>query len=93
MCLLATWIKRYHLADVKIWKSIIDHKYELANENILACSTPDASPFWKGVMWVAKAARIGYIWKIENGKKIHFWEDQWFGNCSLAIQYCIYPGK
>jgi hypothetical protein len=38
-------------------------------------------------MWAATAARIGYNWKIGNGKKVQFWEDQWFGNCSLAIQY------
>jgi hypothetical protein len=50
MCLLATWIKRYNLAEDKIWKSIIDHKYGLEDKNILACSTPSASPFWKGVM-------------------------------------------
>jgi hypothetical protein len=56
-------------------------------KNILACSTPGASPFWKGVIWAATAVRIGYNWKIGNGKKVQFWEDQWFGNCSLAIQY------
>jgi hypothetical protein len=32
-------------------------------------------------MWAAKAA------KMENGKKIRFWEDLWFGSYSLAIQY------
>jgi hypothetical protein len=60
MCLLATWIKRYNLSEDKIWKSIIDHKYGLEDKNILACSTPGAFPFWKGVMWDATAARIGY---------------------------------
>jgi hypothetical protein len=70
MCLLATWIKRYNLAEDKIWKSIIDHKYGLEDKNILVCSTPGASPLWKGVMWAATAARIGYNWKIGNGKKV-----------------------
>jgi hypothetical protein len=76
MCLLATWIKRYNLAEDKIWKPITDHKYELANKNILACSTPGTSPFWKGVMWAVKVARIGYRWNIGNGKKVQFWEDR-----------------
>jgi hypothetical protein len=62
MYLLATWIKIYNLAEDKIWKSIIDHKYGLEDKNILACSTPGASPFWKGVMWAATTARIGYNW-------------------------------
>jgi len=26
-------------------------------------------------------------WKVGDGKSIRFWEDQWFGNCSLAIQF------
>jgi hypothetical protein len=24
-------------------------------------------PFWRGVMWAAKAAKMGYRWKIGNG--------------------------
>jgi hypothetical protein len=38
-------------------------------------------------MWAARAARMGYMWQIGNGKKVHFWEDHWFGTCSLAIQF------
>jgi hypothetical protein len=41
----------------------------------------------KGVKWAAQAAKLGYCWKVGNGKKIRFWEDQWFGSCSLAIQF------
>lgn len=38
-------------------------------------------------MWECKAAKIGYSWKIGNGKSVRFWEDRWFGNSSLAIQF------
>jgi hypothetical protein len=31
MCLLASWIKRYHLNEDKLWKQIIDNKYNVAN--------------------------------------------------------------
>jgi hypothetical protein len=37
--------------------------------------------------WAAKAARLGYRWKIGNGEKILFWEDNWLGTSSLAIQF------
>jgi hypothetical protein len=30
---------------------------------------------------------MGYRWKVGKGNKIRFWEDHWFGTCSLAIQY------
>jgi hypothetical protein len=30
---------------------------------------------------------MGYMWKIGNGKRVRFWEDNWVGNSSLAIQY------
>jgi hypothetical protein len=38
-------------------------------------------------MWAAKAAKVGYQWKVGDGRNIKFWEDHWFGSCSLAIQY------
>jgi hypothetical protein len=45
------------------------------------------SPFWKGVSWAAQAAKMGFRWKIGDGRKLRFWEDQLFGSCSLAFQY------
>jgi hypothetical protein len=30
---------------------------------------------------------MGYRWRIENCRKVRFWEDLWFGTCSLAIQF------
>jgi hypothetical protein len=45
------------------------------------------SPFWKGVLWAAEAAKIGYQLKVGNGRRVIFWEEQWFGTSSLAIQY------
>jgi hypothetical protein len=44
-------------------------------------------PLWKRVKWPADAAKMGYRWKVGVGSKIRFWEDNWFGTCSLAIQY------
>jgi hypothetical protein len=39
------------------------------------------------VLWAARAAKMGYRWKIGNGRSVKFWEDHWFGSCSLAIQF------
>jgi hypothetical protein len=72
----------------------VDHKYN-NNPNIFCCPIIGASPFWKGVLWATKAAQIGGVlkwqigapWKVGNGQTIRFWEDCWFGTCSLAIQY------
>lgn len=38
-------------------------------------------------MWAASAAKMGFRWKIGDGKKVKFWEDNWLGSTSLAIQY------
>lgn len=38
-------------------------------------------------MWAAKAAKLGFRWKIGNRKKVRFWEDNWLGTSSLAIQF------
>jgi hypothetical protein len=48
--------------------------------------------FWYNVTYreathATKAIKMGYSWKIGNGGKVRFWEDCWFGTCSLAIQY------
>jgi len=39
------------------------------------------------VQWAAQAAVMGYQWLDGNGERIRFWEDHWFGNLSLAIQF------
>jgi len=87
MCLLASWIQRYHLSDYVLWKDIVDYKYMINRPNIFCCLDNGTSPFWKGVLWAAQAARNGYCWNIGNGRRVRFWEDQWFGSSSLAVQY------
>jgi hypothetical protein len=87
LCLLSSWVQRYYNLGSKMWKCIVDFKYHLDSPNLFCCENSQASPFWKGVLWAAKAAKMGYRWKIGNGKRVRFWEDLWFGSCSLAIQY------
>jgi hypothetical protein len=87
LCLLASWVKRYHSDTEKLWKKIVDHKYRNDSPNLFACPELGASPFWKGVLWAARAAKMGYRWKVGNGRSVKFWEDHWFGSCSLAIQF------
>jgi hypothetical protein len=43
----------------------------------------------KGFLWAAQAPKMGYRWKYGNGWRIRFWEDQWLGTCSLAIQFWV----
>jgi hypothetical protein len=87
LCLLGAWVQRYQESDNKLWKNIIDSKYQTCSPNILCCHDRNASPFWKGFMWAAQAARLGVKWHVGDGRRVRFWEDQWFGSCSLAIQY------
>jgi hypothetical protein len=65
MCLLASWTKRYNLNENKLWKQIVDIKYNINNPNIFSFNSTGASHFWKGVLWAAKAAKMGYQWKVE----------------------------
>jgi hypothetical protein len=85
--LLASWLKRYKADNDKLWKELIDFKYETAKPNIFQPKTVGASSFFKGFMWAAQAAKMGYKWKVGNGKRIRFWEDNWLGSSSLAIQF------
>jgi hypothetical protein len=65
----------------------VDCKYQKVAPNIFCFNDRLSSPVWKGIIWAAKAAKMGFKWKIGKGDKVLFWEDQWFGSCSLAIQY------
>jgi hypothetical protein len=73
--LLASWLKRYKIYKDKLWKELIDFKYNTANPNIFQSSTVGASSFFKGFMRAAQAARMGFRWKIGNDKSVRLWED------------------
>jgi hypothetical protein len=68
-------------------ENTIGFEYRTLNPNLFCCPDIGASPFWEGVIWTFNAAKLGYNWNIGDGKNIRFWEDQWFGHTSLAIQY------
>jgi hypothetical protein len=38
-------------------------------------------------MWALQAAKMGIKWVVGNGRRVRSWEDNWFGNSSLAIQF------
>jgi hypothetical protein len=87
ICLLASWVRRYFVDRDKIWKQVVDHKYNTASPNVFTCRDNGASNFWKGVLWAARVTKMGYRWRLGNGCKVRFWEDVWDGNSSLAIQF------
>jgi hypothetical protein len=63
MCVLASWIQRYHDSKSKLWREIIDNKYNTNSPNVFYCRDINSSPFWKG------AAKMGFRWKVGDGKK------------------------
>lgn len=87
LCLLGSWVKRYINGEGSLWRKIIDAKYDTKSPNILCCQDPHPSLFWKGVMWATQAVKMGYRWKVGDGKSIKFWEDVWFGTSPLSILY------
>jgi hypothetical protein len=67
ICLLGSWIRRYAVGNGKIWKELIDFKYNTYSPNLFMCNDSGASNFWKGVLWAAKVVKMGYRWKFGNG--------------------------
>jgi hypothetical protein len=70
-----------------MWKMLVDYKYNVSPNIFHGRPPPQCSPFWKGVMWAAAAAKIGFRWSVGKGEKVLFREDIFIGNCSLAILY------
>jgi hypothetical protein len=58
--LLASWLKRYKSDKDKIWKELVDFKYQTKDLNILVTRTTNSSSFFKGFMWATQAAKLGY---------------------------------
>jgi hypothetical protein len=87
LCLLRSWGKRYPGDRDKIWRMLVDFKYNTKKPNIFTCKDAGVSNFWKGVLWATRVARMGYMWKVGDGTSVRFWEDNWIGSSSLAIQY------
>lgn len=50
ICLLRSGVKRYQHDGGKLWKQIIDFKYDTNNPNIFYCNENGASQFFKGFM-------------------------------------------
>ena len=75
MCLLGSWLKRYQEGGEKTWKLLLDFKYNTSDPNILCSSSRGVSNFFKGIMWAAKVAKMGYMWKIGDGQKAKVLED------------------
>jgi hypothetical protein len=46
-CLLASSIKRYQAGEGKLWKELIDFKYNTAKPNILSCRDTNGSQFFE----------------------------------------------
>ena len=87
ICLLASWLKRYEKDKNKLWRELIDYKYKTNKPNIFQDNSVGSSVFFKGFMSAVHATKMGYRWIIGNGKRVRFWEDNWLGSSSLAIQY------
>jgi hypothetical protein len=43
----------------KIWRQLVDFKYNTSNPNLFTCRESGFSNFWKGVLWAAKVEKWG----------------------------------
>lgn len=87
LSLLGYRVKRFITDKGKLWHSIMKQKYVRNVPSIFCLPHSQSSIFWKGVMCAAKAVKFGYRWKVGDGTKIRFWEDSWFGNAPLVVQF------
>jgi hypothetical protein len=48
LCLLASWVQRYHEEGPKLWKAIVDYKYHTCSLNLFVVKIETSHPFGKG---------------------------------------------
>jgi hypothetical protein len=68
-------------------KEILGYKSNTSNPSLFYARDTDASHFFKGFMLAARAANFGFRWKTGTGTKVRFWENNWLGPSSLAVQF------
>jgi hypothetical protein len=56
----------------RLWREIVDSKYHTSSPNIFCCDGRQCSPFWKGFKLAAQGAKMGFKWKLANGRKTRF---------------------
>jgi hypothetical protein len=86
LCLLGSWFNRFFITENKIWRKIIEYMYDTL-PNVLWVNDNNASPFWKGIIWVAPSIRTGFRWQVGNGENVFFWLDTWISDHSLATMF------
>jgi hypothetical protein len=85
--LLCKWGWKFLYKDSQgYWKDLISIKYK--NFSTSACS-----PFWRDVCSVLYFVVIDSTRLVGNGESINFWHDNWFNNCSLALQFPLVFSK
>jgi hypothetical protein len=57
ICLIAFWLERYAIDKDKLWKELIDYKYNTNSLNIFQSSLAGALAFFRGFMWAVQAAK------------------------------------
>jgi len=72
LCLLASWLKRYNVDRDKLWKELIDFKYDTLNPHVLLTRTSNASSFLRVLCGQHSLLRWGICGRLEMGGKLGF---------------------
>ncbi|KAL5815317.1 hypothetical protein ACOSQ3_026106 [Xanthoceras sorbifolium] len=58
--------------EVGLWGQILTSKYLKNNHGFSGSSNTISSSTWKGILHGAKLMKLGLIWRIGDGRKVHF---------------------
>jgi hypothetical protein len=72
ICLLGSWIKRYQAGEGSSGKKLLTLNIELTTQIFFCTNDSNSFQSFKGFMWAAKAAKLGFRWKVGNGRKVKF---------------------
>lgn len=90
VCLQSKWL--YKLIDEDgILQELLRKKYLNHKTTGEVQWKPGDSHFWSGLMKVKNDFLDFSTFNLHNGTQARFWEDKWFGNVPLKVQYpCLY---
>jgi hypothetical protein len=84
--LLSKWLFKL-LSEEGLWQQLLKNKYLSQKTLAEVESKPTNSPFWKGLMKVKGSFFSRGKFKIGSEEGVHFLEDKWLCDQTLASQY------
>ncbi|CAN4081666.1 unnamed protein product [Withania somnifera] len=82
--LIIKWLWKFGTRNNMLWKEVICAKYGMEDNWITnMVNIPYSCAFWRAIMNLCPMMKAQIMYKVGNGLKVSFWNDNWLGQSTL----------